>query len=167
MATKICSMDIHQMIATHLQEAFEGNNWSDVNVKDTLHGITFAEATTVTPASPNTIATLLYHMTFYNKAICERLMGNEPAINEANGFDAPPLTGEQSWLQLKNEAFIAAGRLVDCIRNFPDKRLTEENPPGKGTFYKKLHGVIEHNYYHLGQIVILKNLVRNHGKINS
>jgi hypothetical protein len=31
---------------------------------------------------------------------------------------------------------------------------------GKGSFYKKLQGVIEHNYYHLGQIVILKNLIK-------
>lgn len=157
-------MDINQQIANHLKEAFEGNNWSDVNVKDSLTGITLGEATTVTKASPNTIADLLYHITFYNKAICERLRGNEPVINEANGFDTPRLTSEEDWIQLKNNAFNTVQQLVDRIRNFPDNKLSEENPPGKGTFYKKLHGVIEHNYYHLGQIVILKNLVRSNGQ---
>lgn len=156
-------MTINQLIATHLTEAFEGNNWSDVNVKDTLDDITFEEAITLTNASPNTIAALLYHMTFYNKAVCTRLRGEEPTINDANGFDLPPLKDENDWIRLKQDAFIAARELADRIKTFADDRLPEENPPGKGTFYKKLHGVIEHNYYHLGQIVILKNLIRNNG----
>lgn len=153
-------MKITQLIAAHLQEAFDGNNWSDVNVKDTLDGITFRQATHVTNASPNTIAALLYHMTFYNKAIKQRLQGIEPEISAANGFDLPPITSEYDWDQLKKNAFDAVNQLVNAIRNFPDKRLTEENPAGKGSFYKKLQGVIEHNYYHLGQIVILKNLIK-------
>ena len=154
-------MKIAPLIATHLEEAFAGNNWSDVNVKDTLNGITFPEATTVTRASSNTIAALLYHMTFYNRAIKQRLQGFEPEISTSNGFDLPPITSEYYWEQLKKNAFDTVNELATAIRNFPDERLTEENPAGKGSFYKKLQGVIEHNYYHLGQIVILKNLIKN------
>ncbi len=154
-------MKIAQLIAAHLQDAFEGNNWSDVNVKDTLDGITFPEATTVTNASSNTIAALLYHMTFYNRAIKQRLQGIEPEVSAANGFDMPPITSAYDWEQLKKNVFDTVFELADEIRNFPDEKLSEENPVGKGSFYKKLHGVIEHNYYHLGQIVILKNLIKN------
>jgi uncharacterized damage-inducible protein DinB len=153
-------MKIAELIATHLQEAFAGNNWSDVNVKDTLDGITFPEAVTVTRASSNTIAALLYHMTFYNRAIKQRLQGIEPETSAANGFDLQPLTSEYDWEQLKKNAFDTVNELANAIRNFPDEKLPEENPVGKGSFYKKLHGVIEHNYYHLGQIVILKNLIK-------
>ncbi|RNI35777.1 DinB family protein [Hanamia caeni] len=153
-------MKITQLIAAHLQEAFEGNNWSDVNVKDTLDGITFRQATHVTNASPNTIAALLYHMTFYNKAIKQRLQGIEPEISAANGFDLQPITSEHDWVQLKKNAFDTVNELASAIRDFPDERLPEESPVGKGSFYKKLQGVIEHNYYHLGQIVILKNLIK-------
>ncbi|MGN6265798.1 MAG: DinB family protein [Ginsengibacter sp.] len=154
-------MKIAELIATHLEEAFAGNNWSDVNVKDTLDGITFQEATTVTRASSNTIAALLYHMTFYNRAIRQRLQGLEPEVSAANGFDLPPIISEYDWEQLKKNAFHTVNELANAIRNFPDERLGEENPAGKGSFYKKLQGIIEHNYYHLGQIVILKNLIKN------
>ena len=139
-------MKITQLIAAHLQEAFEGNNWSDVNVKDTLDGITFRQATHVTNASPNTIK--------------QRLQGIEPEISAANGFDLQPITSEHDWVQLKKNAFDTVNELASAIRDFPDERLPEESPVGKGSFYKKLQGVIEHNYYHLGQIVILKNLIK-------
>lgn len=154
-------LQVSKLISTHLKEAFEGNNWSEVNVRDTVKDITFPEAVTKTKASPNTIAALLYHMTFYNKAVHERLLGREPQINAANGFDMPPLTSEADWEHVKNEAFSAAEKLAEAICIFPDEKLMDQVPPGKGSFYKKFHGVIEHNYYHLGQIVILKNLLRN------
>jgi uncharacterized damage-inducible protein DinB len=153
-------MKVAQLIATHLQEAFAGNNWSEVNVKDTLDGITYPEAVMVTSASSNTIAALLYHMTFYNRAITQRLQGIEPEISAANGFDLQPISSEHDWEQLKKNAFDTVNELARAIRHFPDERLEEENPKGKGSFYKKLQGVIEHNYYHLGQIVILKNLIK-------
>ncbi|MDQ1090003.1 hypothetical protein QE390_004607 [Siphonobacter sp. SORGH_AS 1065] len=30
-----------------------------------------------------------------------------------------------------------------------------------GTYYRNLHGMIEHTHYHLGQIVLIKKILRN------
>lgn len=149
------------IISKHLSEAFEGGNWSDVWVRDIVQDISLPEAITITEASPNSIASLIYHMMAYNKAICRRLNGEEPQIGEANGFDMPALHNEQDWQQLLFDAFTSARALADAIGDFPEKKLFDEKPPGKGTYYKKIHGVIEHNYYHLGQIRILKGLIRS------
>lgn len=154
-------MNFSEAISIQVKEAYEGNSWSDVCVKDILEDIQFDEAITVTVASPNSIASLLYHIMFYNRAICQRLSGEEPYINDANGFDLPLLRDEIEWKQLQVDAMDAARALSDAIRKFPQEKLFEENPVGKGTFYKKFHGVIEHNYYHLGQILILKKLIRS------
>ncbi len=154
-------MNLPEAMALHVTEAYFGNSWSDVCVKDVVGDIQYKEGISITTASPNTIAALLYHIMFYNKAIIQRIRGEEPLISESNGFDLPPLKSESDWEQLVSDAMDAAMQLADAIRNFPQEKLFDEKPAGKGTFYKKFHGVIEHNYYHLGQIMILKKLIRN------
>lgn len=154
-------MNYSEAIALHVTEAYEGNSWSDVCVKDIVEDIQYREAVAITAASTNTMASILHHIMFYNKAICQRLRGEEPYINDANGFDLPPLKNENDWKRLINDAMDAASEMAEAIRKFPQEKLFEENPVGKGTFYKKFHGVIEHNYYHLGQIMILKKLIRS------
>jgi hypothetical protein len=43
----------------------------------------------------------------------------------------------------------------------PDAKLTEYFSEEKyGNWYRNLHGIIEHAHYHLGQIVLLKKLIR-------
>lgn len=154
-------MRLTRNMATHIIEAYEGNSWSDVCVKEIVQDINFAEAVAITKASPNSIASLLYHMMFYNNAICQRLRGEEPQVGSANGFDHPPLENENDWQKLVVDAMESARNLSKAMEHFPEEDLFRENPVGKGTFYKKFHGVIEHNYYHLGQIMMLKKLIRS------
>lgn len=154
-------MSFTTAIAQHITEAYEGNNWSDVSVASVLEDISPEEATTGTEASPNTIAMLLYHMAFFNNAICERLKGGEPVIGDANGFDMPEIHTEIEWQQLVSNAFLSAKNLAIAIAAFPEEQLFDSKPAGRDTYYKKLHGVIEHNYYHLGQIQILKGLIKH------
>ncbi len=153
-------MKITELIAQHITEVFEGGNWTDVNIKDTLEGITYREATTVTKASYNTIAALLHHVCFYNEIVLKRLMGINPEIDAANGFDVPSIKNETDWLMLKESIFHSAHQLANAVKQFPEEKLFELTATGHSTHYKTLHGITEHTHYHLGQIVLLKKLVR-------
>jgi len=90
----------------------------------------------------------------------KRLQGNEPAINDANGFDMPPLKDEAAWQELKQKNIASAVALAEAIQNIPDEKLFEPILPGYSQTYKSLHGIAEHAHYHLGQMVLLKNLIR-------
>ena len=68
---------------------FEGGNWTEVNLKETLSDVDYREATTATRATFNTIAALVHHLTFYNSVVISRLSGEDPEITAANGFDMP------------------------------------------------------------------------------
>jgi uncharacterized damage-inducible protein DinB len=153
-------MEITLLIAAHIREVFEGNNWTDISIADTVKDLSFEEAITVTPASSNTIAALLYHIKFYNEVVMQRLNGIAPEINDANGFDMPELKNETEWKKLVAEAHHSFVKLSGAVENFPEERLNETTPNGVSSYYKTLHGVTEHAYYHLGQMVILKNLIR-------
>ncbi len=79
------SMKLTDHIAQHIIDVHIGDNWTDVNIKNTLKNISLQEAVTVTSSSANTIAALLHHITFYNEVVLERLKGNiaakKPAIS--------------------------------------------------------------------------------------
>lgn len=153
-------MSLLNHIAQHVLDVHKGDNWTEVNIQNTLQDVSLREATTVTPASPNTIAMLLHHLTFYNEVVLQRLLDIYTAIPQSNGFDVPALHSEEEWQQLQHRNLQSAHALAEGILQFPEQRLFELTASGKTTFYKNLHGIAEHAHYHLGQMVILKKLIR-------
>jgi len=68
--------------------------------------------------------------------------------------------GMESWEDLKERSIYSANQLAEAVIKFPEDRLFELTITGHSTYYKMLHGVAEHAHYHLGQIVLLKKLIR-------
>jgi hypothetical protein len=154
-------MTTAEHIAQHLLDVHEGGNWTEVDIMSTLKDVTFQEAITVTPASVNTIATILHHITFYNIIVRERLKGIGIEIPESNGFDMQPLTSDKDWKNLRAENIKSAHELADGMRLVDEAKLHQPIIEGQSTFYKNMQGCLEHIHYHLGQIILLKNLIRN------
>ncbi len=153
-------MKITSLIAQHLLDVHEGNNWTDVNLVDTLSDVTKEEAITVTQASPNTMASLLHHITFWNRLMIERMKGIVVKIDEHNGYDVPHLQTEEDWLREKADNNLSSHELALAIDNFDEQKLLLPLIEGGSSAYKNLQGTVEHVHYHLGQIVILKKLIR-------
>lgn len=154
-------MNTSALIAQHLIDVHEGGNWTEVNVIETLKDVTLAEANTVTAASANTIATLVNHLMFWNKAMMARLQDIDMDIPDSNGYDDPQLQTEADWQRLKEEHMTSAHEFADTIRSITEERLHQPIVPGRSSIYKNVQGSVEHIHYHLGQIVILKKLIRN------
>jgi len=153
-------MQLTEAIAQHVLDVHEGNNWTEVAIGPTLQDVTWREATTLTPASPNTIASLLHHLTFWNRVMARRAQGVATEVGPANGFDAPVLRDEADWQALQADNRQSAQELAAAIRSFDEARLPAPIMPTYGSAYKNLQGTVEHLHYHLGQLVLLKNLVR-------
>lgn len=153
-------MKITEHIAAHLLEAHEGNNWTEVDVRSALEDVTLKEATTLTKASVNSIASLLQHLTYWNRVMVKRINGIEVSDTEDNGFFGPFLHDEKDWIWLKEDNIASAHELANSIRSFNEARLELPILPDHASAYKNLQGSVEHVHYHLGQIVILKHLIR-------
>ena len=150
-------MEITVLIAQHLLAVHIGNNWTDVDLSGTLKDVTAAEAIVVTAASPNTIASLVHHITYWNRHMIGRMNGIEAPIPPSNGFDLPE---NFDWQQLKEDNIASAHELAMAICKYDATRLEQPILPGYSSAYKNLQGSVEHVHYHLGQIVIIKNLIR-------
>jgi len=152
-------MTISAMIAQQFRQVHFGGNWTSVNVKDTLLGVSWQQATTKIREF-NTIAALVYHMNYYVSAVLKVLQGQPLQAHDKYSYDVPAIQSAGDWEQLLQKTWNDAVQFAALVETFPDSRLVEElADPKYGNYYRNFQGIIEHCHYHLGQVVIIKKLL--------
>lgn len=147
-------------LAKHLRELYFGGNWTWSNFKDQLDGISWQEASTKVH-SFNTIATLIYHMNYYTDAASKALNGEGFNTQDELSFEHPPIRFREDWDELVEKTFNLAEVFARQIEQLPDELLFETFMDEKyGTYYRTILGIIEHAHYHLGQIALIKKLLK-------
>ena len=97
-------MNISAQIAKHLKEVYFGGNWTDVNLKETVEGISWQQATTQI-YSLNSIASLVFHMDYYIVAVLEVLQGKPLNASDKFSFELPKISSEDDWKNLVDTAY--------------------------------------------------------------
>jgi len=152
-------MNLSAQIAGHFRAVHFGGNWTSVNLKDQLTGLTWEQAT-ARVYSFNTIALLVYHLNYYVSVVSKVLEGYPLDAHDKHSFDLPPIQREEEWQALVAKTFTDAAHFAALVEQLPDSKLGDTFSEEKyGTYYGNLHGIIEHLHYHLGQIVLIKKIV--------
>ncbi len=152
-------MKVTVQIAKHFREVYFGGNWTSSNLKEHLEGVTWQQATTQL-YTLNTIATLVFHMNYFVEAVLKVLQGAPLEAHDKNSFDLPPVKSQDDWEKLLNKTWADAECLAGLIEQLPEERLWQDFSEKKyGNYYNNLHGIIEHNHYHLGQIVLIRKIL--------
>ena len=148
------------LIAARLTELFLDGKWiANTNYKALLQSINWQQATQQI-ASLNTIALLAFHVNYYLVGLLQVFDGGELTIKDKYSFDAPPIQSAADWDSLVAELLTNAQRFVDKVALMDDNDLAAAFVrPEYGTYLRNIEAVIEHSYYHLGQISLLKKMV--------
>lgn len=153
-------MPISAQIAKHLRDVHFGGNWTTSSLKEHLADVSWQEATTQV-YSFNTLATLLFHTNYYVAAVSKVLHGGPLDAKDAYSFDHPPIQSADDWQKMLDKAWADAETFAQLIEALPDSRLEEAFIDGKyGNYYRNLTGIVEHLHYHLGQMVLIKKIIR-------
>ncbi len=154
-------MDLPEQIARLLRAAVFGGNWTAVNLKTQLQDVTWEEATTQVYGL-NTIATLVYHLHYYVRALAPVLQGEPLNASDKLSFDHPPIASQADWEGFLEKVYGESEAFCGLLESMPEEKLWENvADPKYGHFYRNIHGIIEHHHYHLGQIVLLKKIIRH------
>ena len=152
-------MNLPVQIAKHFRDVYFGGNWTSVNLKETLADVSWIKAVTKVHDF-NTIAALVYHMNYYVSAVLKVLQGQPLEASDKFSFDLPSIQSEADWENLLNKTWVEAENFASLVEQLPDNRFSEIFTDEKyGTYYRNMHGIIEHIHYHLGQIVVIKKLL--------
>lgn len=154
-------MNTTQQLAKHCRDVHFGGNWTFVNLKDTLADITWQEAITQYQDS-NTIATLLFHINYYVNPVARVLQGEPLNASDKFSFDCPTITSQEEWEHLVQKALNEAEQFAKEIEKLEESKLFEVFSEEKyGNYFRNLLGIIEHTHYHLGQIALIKKMIRH------
>lgn len=146
-------------IANRLREIFLDGYWiANTNYKDQLENINWEQAIDQV-AGLNTIAALTYHINYYLSGILNVFNGGLLEIKDQYSFDLPPILSEADWKKLVSALFVNASAFADAVEQMPDEKFDEVFVNEKyGTYLRNIEAVIEHSYYHLGQVVLIRKL---------
>lgn len=149
-------------IANRFREVILNGTWiANTNFKAQLHDLDWETATTKYD-SLNTIAALAQHIHYYINGINNVFKGGTLDIKDQFSFDFPPIQSQQEWDDFLQKFWNDAEEFASLIEQMPDEKLNEDFvDPKYGTYLRNIDGMIEHSYYHLGQISLIKKLLNN------
>jgi uncharacterized damage-inducible protein DinB len=146
-------------IADQLSRAFRGEAWHGDSLLEILEGISAAQAAARPVPEAHSIWELVLHITAWDRTVQRRFDGTVLELEDADNFPKVQDASDAAWQKALGELRRAHQALIDAVRAIPDKKLQEMVPGKEGahyTFYYMLHGVVQHELYHAGQIALLK-----------
>ncbi|UPQ79459.1 DUF1572 domain-containing protein [Flavobacterium azooxidireducens] len=149
----------HQL-ASRFREVILNGTWvANTNFKAQLSGTDYKTVTTAL-SDLNTIAVLAQHIRYYINGINQVFKGGPLAIKDKYSFDFPPITSQEQWENFLDTFWNDSEIFANYVEQLSEEQLQHYFTDEKyGTYYRNIDGMIEHSYYHLGQIVLIKKLI--------
>lgn len=144
-------------IDDQLRRAYEGEAWHGPSIREVLAGVTAEQAGARPIPGAHTIWELVHHVIAWQEIVRRRLE-EEPAREVSEAEDWPPVDeqGEAAWQAALERLDTMHRRLRVTVAGFPEARLEDPVAGADYTYYFLLHGLIQHDLYHAGQIALLK-----------
>lgn len=155
------SNNLSNAITSHFNELFYKGGWTGVNLKNVLGDVSLTEANTVCEGF-NTIAQVTNHLSYYYPIQLKVFRGGDVEGHDSESWKIASPETEEQWQDIVSQLLAYGNEMINEIETINDDQMFEGfDKLGKyGTVHRNLLGIIEHTYYHLGQLVILKKLVR-------
>lgn len=146
-----------ERIADQVKRAYEGPAWSGPSLLDVLKDVSAKQAAAKPIAGAHSIWELVAHITVWEQVAMRRLRG-EPYREYAPHEDWPQVqeTSDTAWSGLLERLHASNLALRTAIAGFEQTRLATVVPGADYSFYVLLHGAVQHDLYHAGQIALLK-----------
>lgn len=152
-------MTTSEQLANRLREVVLNGTWiANTNFKDQCEHLDWEIATKkIEPL--NTISVLAQHVHYYIKGIKIVFTYGNLEIKDHYSFDFPSIESQTEWETFLNKFWNDTEKLAVFIEKLSEEQLNENFVDEKyGSYLRNLEGIIEHSYYHLGQIVLIKKI---------
>jgi hypothetical protein len=143
--------------ADQLERAFRGGAWHGPSLDEALDGVDVATAGARPVAGAHSIAEIAGHVAFWIDAAHRRMKGEE-LTNVPPEVDFPPdgAKSEEAWRATLANLEQAHRRLHGALLALDDSQLDGAVAGSDPTVRGQLLGILQHNAYHAGQILLLK-----------
>ncbi|MEL7530411.1 MAG: DinB family protein [Bacteroidota bacterium] len=149
-------------IAQQLRLAQDGAAWHGPNLEEVLTGINAEDAAKHPIEGAHSIWELVLHITAWREFGLQMLAGEgsyDPDKDWTLNFPPTPAVNAENWQHTLAKLKESSVRLSEKIGSYTDEKLQEKVPNREYDFYKLMHGIVQHDLYHGGQLILLKKLI--------
>lgn len=147
-------------LANRLREVLLNGKWiANTNLKEQITSISWKQAIHQVE-NLNTIALLTFHINYYLKGVLNVFEGGNLDIKDKYSFDMPEIKSEADWNTLINEFVSNAEKFIHSVETMDENLLSQTFVKEEyGSYLRNIESQIEHSYYHLGQVSLIKKLL--------
>lgn len=149
--------EIKRIIA-QIDAGFKGEAWHGPSVLEVVKGVTAAQAARWQIGDSHTCWEIVLHIACWKNAARRRLLGEKYNPTDEENFPAVTDTGDAAWNKTLAALKKSHTQLVKAAAKLSDRRLDKPFPGQRATPYQILHGVVQHDIYHAGQIMLMRKL---------
>ncbi|UOY07784.1 DUF1572 domain-containing protein [Muricauda sp. SCSIO 64092] len=154
-------MNYNEYLVNRLREVLLSGKWVvGTNFKEQLEDLTWTEATKKVE-NFNSISSITFHINYYLSGVMDVFKGGDLTIRDKYSFDAPKINSEREWNLRKEKLVKDSEDFIQLVWNMEPQRLMDVFVKEEyGSYYRSIDVIIEHTYYHLGQIILIKKKIR-------
>jgi uncharacterized damage-inducible protein DinB len=153
--------EIRQALADQLGRTAHGEAWHGPSVRETLTGVTAAEAVRHPIRGAHSIWELVLHLSGAYDLVLRRIEGDGSPLTPAEDWPMLLEPTDENWQRAIARYHAVNARMREAILRFPIERLFEpivENPPYSA--FTQFVGLTQHDLFHAGQIMLLKRALK-------
>lgn len=150
-------MKNQSQLANRFREVILNGTWiANTNFKNELENLEWTIAVRKFQ-NLNSIAILAQHVHYYIQGIKNVFLGGNLEIRDQFSFDFPEINSQQQWDEFLTQFWKDSEEFANLIEHLTEEQLNANFVDEKyGSYYRNIDAMIEHSYYHLGQIVLIK-----------
>ncbi|PYS49114.1 MAG: hypothetical protein DMF68_11105 [Acidobacteria bacterium] len=145
-----------ERIEDQLRRAFEGEAWYGDNLDEILAGVTAEQAAARPIRQVHSIIEIVLHLAFTEDIMRRRVEGEDARFSEGEDLFHVEEASEDAWADAKAKLEASHRKLIGVVHNLKEEDLERNIIARNHSICFLLHGLIQHQVYHAGQIAVLK-----------
>lgn len=147
-----------ERIISLFEKLYDGHPWIDVTLMPTLEKISAQQAATKVLPDCNSIWEITNHLVNWRENVLQRIQGKIVTTPSNNYIKPITDTSQKAWSKTLEGLESTQKEWVRVLRKFSVEDFGTEYPTNGMTYYEHIHGIVQHDAYHLGQIVLLSKI---------
>jgi len=137
------------------EDLYHGSPWLDVTIVGTLQDVSAKQAATKLWPQWNSIWEIVNHLISWRINVLQRVQGIIIESPENNYFAPQADTSEAAWEDTLTKLEASQQAWTSFLEDLDEENLGKSYPANNHSYYEHIQGIIQHDAYHLGQIVLL------------
>lgn len=157
-----------QRIRFSLKMAYNGTPWHGNSLLHLVKGVDYQQAHQKPLPQSHSIWELIQHILNWREFVIKKLEGEEEfdiKLNSSEDWTPTKAPIEAKWQSVLSELVESQQVILEILESWEDDQLDELVPGKDYTYYTMLHGIIEHDIYHSGQIALVRKSLQLEVKI--